>query len=376
MKKKTLALVTSAALVLGTLLTGCGSGSASSDTIKIAFAGPLTGDCSQDGTDARDGAKLAVDMLNEAGGINGKTLELVEYDDKGDPKEAATVASEICQDSGIVASVGHYNSSCTLAGAPIYEKNGLPIIAIGSSANTVSEAGDFIFRDVNSDDASAYDCANWAVNDMGIKKLAVMYENDDYGVGLADSFVKYAEEFGAEIVSSDAYLLGETKDFTSILTKINQTDAEMIFIGGLYNETAMIMKQEAQVGMSLPCIGTDSLFSQGVIELGGDAVEGMYCISGFTLETEDADILAFIDKFNEKYGKDPGTYAANGYDAVMVFAEAMKAGEASRTSIKDNLYNISGYKGIGGEITFDENGDVHKQYIRLTVENGAFKLVE
>lgn len=375
MKKRIVALMMSCVLV-GSMLTGCGSDSASSDTIKLAYAGPLTGDCSQDGTDARDGAKLAVDVLNEAGGINGKTVELVEYDDKGDPKEAATVASQICQDSSIVATVGHYNSSCTLAGAPIYEKNGLPIIAIGSSANSVSDAGDYIFRDVNSDDASAYDCANWAVNDMGIKKLAVMYENDDYGVGLADSFVKYAEEFGAEIVSNDAYLLGETKDFTSILTKIGQTDAEMIFIGGLYNETAMIMKQEQQIGMSLPCIGTDSLYSAGVIELGGDAVEGMYCISGFTLETEDADIQEFIDKFNKKYGKNPGTFAANGYDAVMLFAEAIKAGDGTRTSIKDNLYNISGYKGIAGEVTYDENGDVHKQYIRLVIKDGEFKLTE
>ena len=375
MKKRIVALMMSCVLV-GSMLTGCGSDSASADTIKIAFAGPLTGDSSQDGTDARDGAALAVDVLNEAGGINGKTVELVEYDDKGDPKEAATVASQICQDSSIVATVGHYNSSCTLAGAPIYEKNGLPIMAVGSSANSVSEAGDYIFRDVNSDDASAYDCANWAVNDMGVKKLAVMYENDDYGLGLAESFVKYAEEFGAEIVSNDAYLIGETKDFTSILTKIGQTDAEMIFIGGLYNETAMIMKQEQQIGLSIPCIGTDSLFSSGVIDLGGEAVEGMYCISGFVVETDDADIQEFITKFNDKYGKNPGTFAANGYDAVMLFAEAIKAGDGTRTSIKDNLYNISGYKGIGGEVTFDENGDVHKQYVRLVIKDGEFKLTE
>lgn len=374
MKKRVLSVILTIAMA-ATMVVGCGSsGSADSDTIKFAYVGPLTGDCAEDGTSAQQGAELAVKVLNDNGGIDGKKVELVSYDDKGDTKEAATVATKVATDKSICAVVGHYNSGCTLAGAPIYEKNKMPIMAVGSSANSVSDAGDYIFRDVNSDDASAYDCANWAINDMGYKNIAIMYENDDYGSGLEQSFEKYADQFGATITTSESYILGETKDFTAILTKISQTDTDMIFIAGLYNETALIMKQEHQIGMNLPCIGTDSLYSAGAIELGGEDVEGMYCIGGFTMDTEDEDTLTFIKGYQDEYNEDPNTFAANGYDAVMVYAEAIKAndGVADREAIKDQLYKINGYKGVGGEISFDENGDVHKEYFRFVVKDGKF----
>lgn len=285
MRKKAMALLLSLAMVSSMLLTGCG-GTSESDKIKIAFAGPLTGDMSVDGIDARNGCKLAIKKINEDGGINGKTVELVEYDDKGDTKEAATVATRICQDSDIYATIGHYNSGCTLAAAPIYEKGQMTTISYASSANALSEAGDYIFRSCNSDDVASGKCAELAVG-LGYKKLAVIYENDDYGVGLAESFTKYAKEAGAEIVSENAYLLGETKDFTSILTKIRESGAEIIFIAGLYAEAAMIMKQEAQVSMDIPCIGSEALFSDGIIELGGDAVEGLYTTAGFSADSKE-----------------------------------------------------------------------------------------
>lgn len=201
-----------------------------------------------------------------------------------------------------------------------------------------------------------------------------MYENDDYGSGLAESFKNYADEFGAEVTASESYILGETKDFTAILTKISQTDTDIIFIAGLYNETALIMKQEHQLGMDIPCIGTDSLYSSGLIDLGGSDVEGLLCIGGFTMDTEDEDTLTFIEGYQEAYDEDPNTFAANGYDAVMLFAEAIKANDnkADREGIKEQLYKIQNYAGVGGEVSFDENGDVHKEYFRFVVSGGKF----
>lgn len=375
MRKKAMALLLSLTMASSMLLAGCG-GSTGSDKIKIAFAGPLTGDMSVDGIDARNGCELAIKKINEDGGINGKTVELVEYDDKGDTKEAATVASRICQDSDIYATIGHYNSGCTLAAAPIYEKGQMTTVSYASSANAVSDAGDYIFRSCNSDDVSAGKCAEMAVK-LGYEKLAVIYENDDYGVGLAESFTQYAEESGAEIVSNNAYLLGETKDFTSILTKIRESGAEMIFIAGLYTEAAMIMKQEAQVGMDIPCIGSEALYSDGIIELGGEAVEGMYTTAGFSVESTEDYIQEFIADFNDEYGENPGTCATCAYDAVMAVAEAMKnTQELTRENIKNEMYNIEDLQGVSGKITFDENGDVHKDYLTVMIKDGKFTLME
>ncbi len=375
MKKRMLAVLLGMTMVIG-MLTGCGS-SGSDKTVKIAFAGPLTGDMSVDGIDARNGAKIAVEKINEEGGINGKTVELVEYDDKGDTKEAATVASRISQDRDTYAVIGHYNSGCSLAAAPIYEKAHVTAVAFASSANSLSEAGDYIFRTCNSDDVSAEKCAEIEVNQLGHKKLAVMYEDDDYGKGLADSFQKYATEAGAEVVSVNAYMLGETKDFTSILTKIGQTDADMIFIAGLYTEAAMIAKQEKQVGLDIPCMGSEALFSTGLIDLGGEAVEGFYTTAGFSTESKEDYIQQFITDFTDEFGEAPGTTAACAYDGVMAVAEAMKAcgDDFTRENIKDQMYNVD-VKGISGEITFDENGDCHKDYLVVTVQDGAFKLAE
>lgn len=375
MRKKAMALLLSLTMASSMLLTGCG-GSTESDKIKIAFAGPLTGDMSVDGIDARNGCELAIKKINEDGGINGKTVELVEYDDKGDTKEAATVASRICQDSDIYATIGHYNSGCTLAAAPIYEKGQMTTVSYASSANAVSDAGDYIFRSCNSDDVAAGKCAEVAVK-LGYQNLAVIYENDDYGVGLAESFTKYAEESGAEIVSSNAYLLGETKDFTSILTKIRESGAEMIFIAGLYAEAAMIMKQEAQVGMDIPCIGSEALYSDGIIELGGDAVEGLYTTAGFSTDSTEDYIQEFIADYNEEYGQNPGTCAACAYDGVTAIAEAMKnAEELTRENIKNEMYEIEDLAGVSGKITFDENGDVHKDCLTITIKDGKFTLAD
>lgn len=375
MKRKMLAMIVVLTMIVG-MVTGCSS-AGSGNTVKIAFAGPLTGDMSVDGIDARNGAKLAVEKINEEGGINGKTVELVEYDDKGDTKEAATVASRISQDKDTYAVIGHYNSGCSLAATPIYEKAHIISIAFASSANSLSDAGDYIFRTCNSDDVSAEKCAEIAVKQLGHKKLAIMYEDDDYGKGLADSFEKYTKESGGEVVSVNAYMLGETKDFTSILTKINQTEADMIFIAGLYTEAAMIVKQERQVGLDIPCMGSEALFSVGLIDLGGESVEGFYATAGFSTESKEDYIQEFIADFTKEFGEAPGTTAACAYDGVMAAVEAMKGcGEnLTRENVKDQMYQVD-INGISGQISFDENGDCHKDYLVVKVTDGVFKLAE
>ncbi len=375
MKKKWITLFACMAFAVAGL-TACGD-SAAEDTLKIGFAGPLTGDCSQDGIACREAALLAVKEVNDAGGIDGKQVELVDYDDKSDPKEAAAVANKLAEDTSILGVVGHYNSSCTLAGAPIYNKAGIVEVAYGSSAPSVTDAGEYTFRVLNSDDMQGALVADWAVNELGYKNCAIVYENSDYGLGNAESFKKAALEYGAVITSEDSYISGQTKDFTSILTNIKNSDAEMIFVGGLYNECAMMLKQADTVGLDIQMMSTDGVFSPSLIELAGEAGEGFLLIGTFHLENPAEICQSFIAAYEELYdGKEPGTYAAMAYDATRVLLEALKNGCTDREAVRAYLSTMKDFPGAAGDITFDENGDVVKEPLKLVIKDGRYELYE
>lgn len=374
--KRKLAALFMCMVIAVTGLTACGK-EAAEDTIKIGFAGPLTGDCSQDGTACKEAALLAIKEVNDAGGINGKQVELVAYDDKSDPKEAAVVANKLAEDSSILGIVGHYNSSCTLAGAPIYNKAGVVEVAYGSSAPAVTDAGDYTFRVLNSDDMQGALVADWAVNELGYKNCAIVYENSDYGLGNAESFKNAALEYGATITSEDSYITGQTKDFTSILTNIKNSDAEMVFVGGLYNECAMMMKQADTVGLDIQMMSTDGVFSPSLIELSGEAGEGFLLIGTFHLENPAEICQSFISGYEELYeGKEPGTYAAMSYDATRVLLEALKNGCTDREAVREYLTTMRDFPGAAGDITFDENGDVVKAPLKLVIKDGEYALYE
>lgn len=373
--KKRMTLLIGAAAV-SVMLAACG-GSSSDDTLKIGFAGPLTGDCSQDGVACKEAAMLAVEEINNAGGIDGKLVELVTYDDKSDPKEAAVVANKLAEDTSVLGVVGHYNSSCTLAGAPIYNKARVAEVAYGSSAPAVTDAGEYTFRVLNSDDMQGTLVADWAVNELGYKNCAIIYENSDYGLGNAQSFKDEALKNGAVITSEDSYITGQTKDFTSILTNIKNSEADMIFVGGLYNECAMLMKQAETLGLSIQMMSTDGVFSPSLIELAGEAGEGFLLIGTFHLENPAEICQKFIGEYEEAYdGKEPGTYAAMSYDATRVLLEALKNGCTDREAVREFLSTVKDFPGAAGDITFDANGDVVKEPLKLVIKNGEYALYE
>ncbi len=377
-------------LLLMATLAGCGnsassgeaaaSGKASGETTGakpdkyvIGFAGALSGASAQDGEAGLDGVKLAIDVINKAGGIEGVPLDLIVSDDKGDPKEAAIVANKYVQDSNILAVVGHYNSSCTLAGAPIYNDAGLVEIAFGSTSPAVSEAGPFTFRTVPCDDIGARVSAAWAFENYDIGKAAIIYENNDYGYGVCTIFEEECKNAGVEVVSTDNFIPGETTDFTTMLTKIKDSGADVILLGTLYNETAMLCKQAENLDMDIPFVGVDALYNYPLIELGGDAVEGLTFAAFFSAESEDPVVQEFVKNYKEMYNGDtPSCYAAYAYDALSCIADAIRANGADRTAIKDYLTTMKDQPGVSGSNSFDENGDVIKSTIMVKVEDGNF----
>lgn len=363
--------------VVASLLAGCGQQSnqpATSNEIKIGLAAPLTGASAQDGETIKKGVELAIEQINAKGGINNKEVKLVVADDKTDPKEGAIVATKLAQDKSILAIVGHFNSSATLAGAPIYNKEKVVHISPGSSSPAVTDAGPYTFRVITTDAYQGEYVAEWAVTEEGFKKIAIIYENTDYGKGLSDVFTVAAKDQGAEIVANESYLIGETKDFSTVLTKIKNAKPDLLFIGGLYNEAALIAKQGKRLGLDIPMMGVDALYSDALIELGGKDVEGLLLPGFFHYSSDNPVAQEFIQAYRAKYNSDPGTYAAYAYDAANIIFDAIANAGEDRQKVADYITNLKDFPGATGKNTFDENGDVLKEPLRLIIKDGKFEI--
>ncbi|WP_428911757.1 ABC transporter substrate-binding protein [Niallia sp. Krafla_26] len=371
MKKRFYKALLGASLT-GLLLAGCSSGQeAASDGYAIGIALPLSGSSAEYGEDLKNGAELAVKLANDAGGIDGKEIETVIKDDKSDPKEATSVASSFGNEKSVLGVVGHFNSSATLAAAPTYNKNQLVTVAPASSSPNVTDAGDYIFRVITSDAFQAEFVSDWS-SEEGFKTAAVIYDQTDFGTGLKEVYTERAAENGLDIVNSESYVAGQTKDFSTILTKIKQNSPDVIFIGGLANDAATITKQARNAGIESVFIGVDSLYSATLTELGGESVEGLL-LPGFYDPNSDREATqAFINAYKEEYGKSPGAYAAYSFDSASVLIEAFKSGATTREEVKEKLYDLADFEGVTGNLTFDENGDVETEPQKLIVKDGQF----
>ncbi|HHV79563.1 MAG TPA: branched-chain amino acid ABC transporter substrate-binding protein [Firmicutes bacterium] len=368
-------------LLIAAVVSGCSSKPAekaaqkpAEGPIKIGAALALTGGSAEQGNRARRGALLAIEEANQAGGINGRKIELVEMDDRADPKEAANVANRLAADPSVVAVIGHTNSSCTLAGAPIYNKAGLVHITCSSSSPKISDAGPYTFRVWNSDAYTASFNVKKII-ELGYKKIAIIYENNDYGRGGYDVAKKTLEEAGIQPVAAESYLLGETKDFSTIITKLKNAGAEAIYGVSDETEIPLFLKQAHQMGYK-PFFVSSGTYNPAVIRLGGQDVEGAVGNALFNPEDPKPSLKAFFDKYLERFksegvtGTDPVSPAA--YDATRMIIEALKKGGTTREAVKDYLTNLKDFDGVLGKLSFDKNGDTFIPMIYMTIKDGKF----
>lgn len=373
------------AMVIGLLLmglvlvvSGCGGGkdtekgSSSGNTIKIGEGSPFTGPVAQVGEVIKKATELAVEQANSAGGINGKKIEVDYQDDKSDPKEAAIVANKFAADDTILATVSHWNSSCLLAASPILTKAGIPHITFGTSP-AITDAGPFTYRAVATDASDGQFVAKWTV-DEGFKKIAILWENDDYGKGLGDVYDQKVKSLGASVVFKEPYNLGETKDFSAILTKLKAANPDVLFIAGSYNEAAMIMKQSKRLGINIPVFGSNGLYADALVKVGGESVEGLRLVGSFHPSSDFPESKAFVEAYKAKWGQDPDIWAAFAYDNVNIILSAVKNAGEDRKKINDYLTNLKDFKGATGITTFDQNGDALKEPLKLIVKDGKFEI--
>jgi len=364
---------------LALIAAGCSSSQSSSqdeDTIKIGFLGGLTGNHAHYGIETLKGMEMAVEDINNAGGVLGKKLEIIQGDHGSNISQAASVTQKLIT-QGVAAIVGDPTTGITKSVAPICQQNKIVLMSAGAVGTGVLEIGDYIFRDCLPDVVAAPGQVKYLKEELGWNKVALVTTTGlDYSESLTDIFKPALAKYGIEIVAEETIMEGDT-NFSAVVTSLSTKEFDGVIFTGYYTEGALFLKEMRKQGLKQVIAGGDGLLGKELYELGGEAAEGSMVYTGFAVDMERASekTKAFIEKYKAKNNnKLPDMFAAQGYDAVMWLADAMKeANSTDPTVYREVLAKTKGWEGVTGTITLDENREPIKSpvYI-LEVKNGQF----
>ncbi len=369
----------SAGFLAALLLSGCGpgGGGTNSATLRIGEFASLTGKEATFGQSSHNGTELAVMELNAAGGVLGKSLELITQDNQSKAGESQTVVNKLIARDGVVAILGEVASSRSLEAAPVCQNAKIPMISPSSTNPDVTKTGDYIFRVCFIDPFQGTVMANFAKDTLKAKRVAIFTDvKSDYSKGLAKFFKERHAINGGTIASEFDFNGGDT-DFKGQLTAIKASNPEALFLPGYYTDVALICIQAKQLGLNVPIFGGDGWESDKLMEIGRDAVEGTHFSTHYHPDVGSPRSRQFVDAYKKAYGSSPDAMAALGYDSAMILADAMKrAGSAEPAKVRDALAATRDYDAVTGKITIDPNRDASKSAVILRVEGGKLKYLE
>lgn len=356
------------AIVTAFAAIGCRN---STDEIKIGHYASMTGSEATFGQSTDNGIQLAVEEINAAGGINGKPVRVITYDDKGDTKEAGSAVTRLITSDEVVAVLGEVASGMSLAGAPVCQEYGVPMISPSSTNPRVTLVGDMIFRVCFIDPFQGQVCAKFAKENQNAASVAVLYDQAaPYSTGLAEEFVKAFEALGGTITTQQTYTAGD-QDFTAQLTAIRSGNPDMVFVPGYYTDVGNIAIQARKLGITVPLFGGDGWDSEKLAEIGGDAINGCFYSNHYSHQDPSPRVQDFIAKYKAKYGKTPDGLAALGYDAAMLLFEAMKRSPSLEgADLAAAIAETDGFQGVTGEISIDEQRNAVKPAVILEMVDG------
>ena len=374
--KKFVGIALSLALTT-TLFAGCSKTASNANEIKIGINYELSGDVATYGQSSVDGITMAIDEINAAGGINGKKVVPVKYDNKSEPAEATTLATKLMTSDKVLAVLGPATSGSFKAEIPVALKNKIPVASGSATADdvTVDASGvkDYAFRICFNDSYQGTAMANFALKNLSKKKaVIIMDSSSDYGKGLAENFQKTFETAGGTIVSKEAYVAKDT-DFNAILTKIKGKDFDVIFIPGYYNEAGLIIKQARAQGINVPILGADGFDSPTLLKLAGaSALNNVYYSNHYSSLDQDPVVQKFITDFKAKYNKEPDAFNALGYDLAKFIADGIKrASKLDGESVKNALADTSNFVGVTGSFSVDKNHNPVKSIVVIGLKDGV-----
>jgi len=386
MKRKGLLLI-SLMVILSLVMPACtpsGGAGGGGDVIKVGGIGELTGDIPAVGASFKNAAEMAVKEINDAGGLDvgGKKykIELVIEDNAGKADQSASAAQKLITQDNVVAIIGPNASRYAIPAAEIAESSKVVLISPWSTnpKTTINEktggSKSYVFRAAFIDPFQGRVVAKFAMENLGAKKAAVLYDvASDYNKGIAEFFKSTFEGAGGKVVAFETYTTND-KDFTAQLTKIKDAAPDVIFLPNYYNEVPLQIQQAKRLGINVPFLGSDSWGSPDLVKLCGTDCEGYYFSTHYAADNASDVAKKFIDGYKTKYGNTPDDVAALTYDAFgMLWAALKSAGKVDRQAVRDALAKIPKYEGVTGTMQFQEgSGDPIKSAVILQVKGDKF----
>lgn len=375
MKQTTKRIAVILSMFMLIFLTACGNNKdgADEDTVQIGSMFELTGSAAAYGTSMNNAIHMAAEEINEEGGIDGKEIEIVEYDTKSDETEAASLTTRLGTRDDVSAIIGPALTGAMQAAIPSANDAEVPIITPTATDDGVLTADDgsvhpFAWRTCFTNSFQGGSLAQFANDELEAEKAVVLSDNSsDYAIGLTSAF---EEVFDGEIVASENFSEGET-DFNAVLTNIKDLDFDVLYVPGYYEEAGPIIKQAREMGIDQAILGPDGMGNDILRDLAGsENMEDIYYTSHFVVTDEDPAIQEFVEEYKEEFDVEADMFTGLAYDSVYVLKEAIEDAESTDPEkINEALKNITDFEGITGTFSFDEMHDPVKTVSIIEIQN-------
>ncbi len=368
--------VSSAVVATVTLgIVACGG--AQSADVKLGAILSLQGAGSPYGQSIQRGIEMAVEDINAAGGVDvfevgQKPLTLLVRDARSQPATGLQAAHELLAE-GVTAAIGADVSDVTLAVAPVFQEAEVLLMSPASSTPTLSDAGDFIYRNFPSDDLEALNTADHVFNVAHVPEAAVIAQQSEFGLGQKNSFIQRFRLLGGRALGQGSYPANATpEDIATQVQRLLAEDPPAIYIAGYSADTALVARAIRDAGSDAALFGTGAVLPADLVAAGGDAVEGLaFPQAPFELDSDADNVRKFVADYQAKYGMTPDVYAAHGYDAVQMIALAISQAGLDGHELRFYLNSMNPYEGLAGVTAFDDKGDVRKFHTMYAIQDGA-----
>jgi len=363
--KKLLALVLVSVMVISVLFSACGA----SDTIKIGMVMPITGQVATYGVQSVNAAKMFVEELNAAGGKKRKKIDLIVEDDEATPAKTTNAFKKLVSSDKIVGLVGALTSKCSLAITNEAQQKKMVMISPSSTNDTVTSAGNFVFRACYNDSFQGQVVAQFAFETLQGKTAAILFDNaNDYSKGLSQNFKDKFLALGGTIVSEESYATGDT-DFNAQLTKIAGTNPDVLFLPDYYSTVSVISKQVRALGITVPMLGADGW--DEITNNAGDEVIDCYYSNHYAPDADDPEVKKFVAAYQAKYnGETPNALAALAYDSINILSDAIAKAGTDPDKLQAAMMETN-KKFVTGQIKFNDLRNPVKSAVMLKIIKGS-----
>jgi branched-chain amino acid transport system substrate-binding protein len=353
--------------------------SAYGQDIPIGFFAPITGPAAADGASAKHAVELGLKEVNDGGGINGRKVNLIIYDDRLNPQEAVAIANKLIEKDKVAGVVSGSYSGPTRVTAPIFQKAGMPMVAGYAVHPDVTwdpkekKPNDFCFRNGFLGEIEGAAAAEFAVKNLKGKKMALIFMDNDFGRAISSGFAERAEKLGATILTKQMYKFPGEKDFRPFLTRIKEGNPDIIFAAGYYNEAASIVRQSKELGIKSQILGEEGFDSPKFLEIAGPAAEGVIIATNLDRDDPRPLVQNFLKNYRKAYNEDADMVGASSYDAFMILVNAIRKAGTDPKAIQKALLETKDYNGLTGKISRFVQGEVVKPVQIQVVKGGKFR---